>query len=650
MFKYSEYQIQKLSKIPYVKFVNDHELILDLKYKQELYDLIQESFTLYDFRNKLEADGFTPDLVKDTYSHNLYFTLKYRGRPKYCRIKPSKPATPRKNPNITQDHVPVNDIGDSSKWWHLVKTGDFKIKDAELCFSDPLLYKLFQSFPDKSVEVSLSDMGFDPFVIGGKLIHKTESTFKKYCVLESSPIQSRNPEVSISTEDARLHQQNPLVRKANADGIKLNNHFFRMAAIFNRTSIDDILDVFMIDHSLFTLEEKIQLKRKLTENSSCSALDIYYGNTYYHYQLLKNRVNLLIDYANKGFEKIRSILPGMTHYQKKLLCQWISILPSDPGHVYNKSIILSKIGMSRTLYYLYINDKDFGMSEIKRQKQDDKDIKAIKKVLDYKGFKKGSRQVYILLPKLTGKSFSISKIRRLMKKYGLESGIRKHSQSRKAARERDAEYTKPNLLKRMFRLHHPNEVRVTDVTYLDYGDDMRAYGSALMDPVTSRLIAFVVSEHNDLELALETIRQSDNHPCIDGGIFHSDQGILYKTEDFQKEVLDRGFNQSMSKKGNCWDNATQESFFGHFKDECDYSACKNLNELKKMVAEYAHYYNNERGMWERKRMTPIEYEEYLLSLSPEEFGEYLKAEKKKYDGMKKKAAELAKKHAKTLGV
>lgn len=55
-------------------------------------------------------------------------------------------------------------------------------------------------------------------------------------------------------------------------------------------------------------------------------------------------------------------------------------------------------------------------------------------------------------------------------------------------------------------------------------------------------------------------------------------------------------------------------------------------------------------MWEKKRMTPIEYEEYLLSLSPEEFGEYLKAEKKKYDGMKKKAAELAKQHAKTLGV
>lgn len=340
----------------------------------------------------------------------------------------------------------------------------------------------------------------------------------------------------------------------------------------------------------------------------------------------------------------------MSHYQKKLLCKWISEIPQDPGKQYNRSVIISKIGMSRTLFYMYTGSDDFGMGEVKRQESDDADAELIKKAAYYKGIKKGSRQIYMLLPKLTGKKISISRIRRLMKKYGMESGIRKHSRSRKALRERDEAHVKPNLLKRMFRLHRPNEVRVTDVTYLDYGEKKRAYGSALMDPVTSRLIAFVVSERNDLELALETIRQSDSHPCIDGGIFHSDQGTLYKTEDFQTEVLERGYKQSMSKKGNCWDNATQESFFGHFKDECDYSFCNDLAELKKEVAKYADYYNNERGMWYRKRMTPVEYEEYLLSLSPEDFGKYLEAEKKKYESMKKNAAQLAKQHAKTLGV
>ena len=126
--------------------------------------------------------------------------------------------------------------------------------------------------------------------------------------------------------------------------------------------------------------------------------------------------------------------------------------------------------------------------------------------------------------------------------------------------------------------------------------------------------------------------------------------MLYKTPDFQDEVRARGLNQSMSKKGNCWDNATQESFFGHFKDECDYQACKTVEELEEIVAEYSDYYNNERGMWEKNRMTPAEYEEYLLSMDDAEFGRYLEKEEERYKEMKERAAELAKKRYGTLGV
>ena len=649
MATYNSFQIQKLSQLPQVRFVNENEIVLDLRYKQELYDLFHESSTMQGLRERMESDGFTYDLVGSEFYRNHYKVIKNRRRPKACRNHARKSPSP--NINTSSPKVITQNVtGNPDVWRDYLNSGNFIMINGTLCFSNVFVSKLFEGYPEITIEEYLLNSGFDPSAVGWKLIHKTVTDFKKYHLLNSSPLQSRDPNTLIITENIRNLQLNLLVEKATQEGITLTNAFYHLAAVFSQTPIDYVLDIFMLDHTFFTLEEKLSIKKKLTETLPCNCLVSDYGNTLFHRQILRNRMVLLMDYAEKGFERIHATLPGMTRHQKKILCQWISKLPPDPGHMYNKSFILSKIGMNRTSYYLYINDKDFGMSEIRRQKQDDKDIKVLKKVIEYKGFKKGSRQIYMLLPKLTGKSFSISKIRRLMKEYGLESGIRKRSRSRKAARERDAEYTKPNLLKRMFRLHHPNEVRVTDVTYLDYGDDMRAYGSALMDPVTSRLIAFVVSEHNDLELALETIRQSDNHPCIDGGIFHSDQGILYKTEDFQKELLDRGFNQSMSKKGNCWDNATQESFFGHFKDECDYSSCKNLNELKKMVAEYAHYYNNERGMWEKKRMTPIEYEEYLLSLSPEEFGEYLKAEKKKYDGMKKKAAELAKQHAKTLGV
>ena len=133
----------------------------------------------------------------------------------------------------------------------------------------------------------------------------------------------------------------------------------------------------------------------------------------------------------------------------------------------------------------------------------------------------------------------------------------------------------------------------------------------------------------------------DEYPAKNGGIIHSDQGILYFTDDFQKAVKDRNLIQSMSRRGNCWDNAPQESFFGHFKDECDYKKCRNLEELQACIDSYRLYYNQERHMWDRLKMTPDEYEEYLTGLSDEEFGKYMSAEEEKYREKKKAAAKKA---------
>ena len=71
--------------------------------------------------------------------------------------------------------------------------------------------------------------------------------------------------------------------------------------------------------------------------------------------------------------------------------------------------------------------------------------------------------------------------------------------------------------------------------------------------------------------------------------------------------------QSMSRRGNCIDNAPIESFFGHMKDELDYKPCKTFEELRLAVEEYMRYYNQERKQWERKKMTPVEYRNHLLA-------------------------------------
>ncbi len=80
-------------------------------------------------------------------------------------------------------------------------------------------------------------------------------------------------------------------------------------------------------------------------------------------------------------------------------------------------------------------------------------------------------------------------------------------------------------------------------------------------------------------------------------ILHSDQGVHYTSPKFQKQVQQLGLKQSMSMRGNCWDNAPQESFFGHFKDEVILSKCSTLEEVIKEIDDYMDYYNNYRYQW-----------------------------------------------------
>lgn len=96
-------------------------------------------------------------------------------------------------------------------------------------------------------------------------------------------------------------------------------------------------------------------------------------------------------------------------------------------------------------------------------------------------------------------------------------------------------------------------------------------------------------------------------------MIHSDQGFHYTNPLYIKQIKELGMVQSMSRKGNCIDNAPIESFFGHLKDEIDYKSCKTFEQLHSLIEEYMGYYNNERQQWELKKMTPVEYRNHLLS-------------------------------------
>ena len=95
-------------------------------------------------------------------------------------------------------------------------------------------------------------------------------------------------------------------------------------------------------------------------------------------------------------------------------------------------------------------------------------------------------------------------------------------------------------------------------------------------------------------------------------LIHSHQGFHYTNPEFVNTVKKLDMVQSMSRKGNCIDNAPMESFFGHMKDDVDYKNCKTFEELRLRVEEYVRYYNYERQQWGLKKMTPVEYRNHLL--------------------------------------
>ena len=115
---------------------------------------------------------------------------------------------------------------------------------------------------------------------------------------------------------------------------------------------------------------------------------------------------------------------------------------------------------------------------------------------------------------------------------------------------------------------------------------------------------------------LETVKQLIEKHGTDLStetLIHSDQGSHYTSIKFIQLLKDNELRQSMSRRANCWDNAPQESFFGHMKDELDLSECHGYEEILNAVRDWTEYYNTERYQWDLARLSPVEYYQYLTT-------------------------------------
>ena len=277
------------------------------------------------------------------------------------------------------------------------------------------------------------------------------------------------------------------------------------------------------------------------------------------------------------------------------------------------SMLCEIANVSRSGYYNWVaSEKNRELKE----EQDRKDFEIILLAYNYKGYNKGARGIYMRLLHMDPPIImNVKKIRRLMKKYNLFCPIRKANPYRRMAKALKTNNVADNLLNREFKLHGPRTILLTDITYLPY-NGTKCYLSTILDAYTKEILSYVLSESLEVDFVLETVNQLiDNHgvSLTDETLVHSDQGCHYTSYSFIQILKDKELRQSMSRKGNCWDNAPQESFFGHMKDEIDISKCKTFNEVKAIIDDWIYYYNHERYQWDLAKLSPCEYYEYIIT-------------------------------------
>lgn len=240
-------------------------------------------------------------------------------------------------------------------------------------------------------------------------------------------------------------------------------------------------------------------------------------------------------------------------------------------------------------------------------------VALIKQIFEQKRGKAGIRTIAMILRNKYQTIVNLKKIARIKKEQGLVTKIRKKNPYNVYFKKELEHRTAPNLLQRQFKIDRPDKVYSTDISYLIYKGGQRAYLSATKDLATKEIVAYNVSKNLSMQTAIVGLEQILKNKDCHQLMIHSDQGTHYTHPTYVAKLKEFGIIQSMSRRGNCLDNAPIESFFGHMKDDIDIKSCQTFEEVKSLVENYIYYYNNERYQWNLNKMTPAQRRCHLLS-------------------------------------
>lgn len=259
--------------------------------------------------------------------------------------------------------------------------------------------------------------------------------------------------------------------------------------------------------------------------------------------------------------------------------------------------LLKLVGLARSTYYYQV-----GVLEA-----DDKDVELKTMIQDqferHKG-RYGYRRITAAIRQL-GQKINHKIVQRLMGELKLKSLVRPKKYKSFTG---DVGQAAPNELDRQFEATAPNEKWTTDVTEFSVAGE-KLYLSPVLDLYNREIVAFEMNRRPEFELVNSMLTKAFSRlGAADKPMLHSDQGWHYRMSAYREEIKKRGMVQSMSRKGNCHDNAVMESFFGVLKSELFYlKKFTSIEQLKAGIVEYIHYYNHDRIKLKLGGLSPVQF-------------------------------------------
>lgn len=266
-------------------------------------------------------------------------------------------------------------------------------------------------------------------------------------------------------------------------------------------------------------------------------------------------------------------------------------------HEFKVSLLINVAGIPRSTYYYYA----------KHRTDEDKYTEIKEEIANIFAENKGRYGYRRITQELHNRNYAINHktVQRLMKELGLVCKVRmKKYKSYKGEVGRIA----PNLLERDFSTKKPDEKWVTDVTEFSlFGQKL--YLSPILDLHSGDIISYTIYDRPVLRMVTEMLEQAFKKiPDNTNLILHSDQGWQYQHKQYQKMLKNKGIRQSMSRKGNCLDNAVMENFFGLLKTELLYlQEFDSIAQFRTELEEYLDYYNNRRIKLKLNGLTPAQH-------------------------------------------